>query len=165
MYLYQHGLSSRPLTVAVDSVCVRLSAQCSLQADSVNYNVRPEHTYRDFINETGDQWEGDPLLDLDANDPGITADVKVLVLHVSEAVGEAHGGIVRKFDEEVLHVEVDVELRREEGRDKGRKKGRKIEWGAGRKERREGSKRWRENEQGIHIIKGPKLRRQGGEGG
>ena len=51
-------------------------------------------------------------------------DVKVLVLYVSEAVGEAHGATVRKLDEEVLHVEVNVELRREEGRTEGRGPGR-----------------------------------------
>ena len=47
-------------------------------------------------------------------------DFKELVFYVSEAVGEAHGGTVRKLDEEVLHGEVDVELRREEGRMDGR---------------------------------------------
>lgn len=55
---------------------------------------------------------GRPLLDLDADDPRVAADVEVLVLDVSQAVGEVGHGAVGELDVELLAVEVDVELMR-----------------------------------------------------
>lgn len=56
------------------------------------------------------RWTGRCLLDLDADDPCVTCDVKVLVLDFSHAVGEVHHGAVRELDVKLLHVEVDVKL-------------------------------------------------------
>lgn len=53
------------------------------------------------------------LFDLDADDPCITADIKVLVLDVSQSVGEVQHGAVRKPDVKLRAVEVDVKLRNE----------------------------------------------------
>lgn len=55
---------------------------------------------------------GGLLLDLDADDPGLPADVEVLVLDVSQPVGEVEHGAVGQLDVELLVVEVDVELER-----------------------------------------------------
>lgn len=52
------------------------------------------------------------LFDLDADNPGISADVEVSVFDVSESVGEVHHAAVGKLDVKILHVEVDVELRK-----------------------------------------------------
>ncbi len=52
-----------------------------------------------------------PLLDLDANDPCFTGDIKVLVLDVSQSVGEVQHGAIGKFDVKLIIVEVDVKLR------------------------------------------------------
>lgn len=54
--------------------------------------------------------EGLGLFDLDANNSGVTADVKVLVLDVSQTVGEVNHGAVGKSDVELLIVEGDVKL-------------------------------------------------------
>lgn len=53
---------------------------------------------------------GQPLLELDASDPRITAYIEVLVLDISQAVGEVYHGAIRKFDVKLLVVEVDVKL-------------------------------------------------------
>jgi len=65
---------------------------------------------KDQRSDRGRQVRGQPLLDLDADDPGRPAHVEVLVLEVSQAVGEVDHGAVRQPDVELLHVEVDVEL-------------------------------------------------------
>lgn len=49
--------------------------------------------------------------DLDADQLGVAADVKVVVLDVSQPVGEVQHGAVRKLDVELFHVEVDVALK------------------------------------------------------
>lgn len=51
-----------------------------------------------------------PLLDLDADDPCVAADIEVLVLDVSQSVGEVQHGAIGKFDVKLLIVEVDVKL-------------------------------------------------------
>lgn len=48
--------------------------------------------------------------DLDADQLGVAADVKVVVLDVAQPVGEVQHGAVRKLDVELFHVEVDGEL-------------------------------------------------------
>lgn len=49
--------------------------------------------------------------DLDADQLGVAADVKVVVLDVAQPVGEVQHGAVRKLDVELLHVEVDEALK------------------------------------------------------
>lgn len=51
-----------------------------------------------------------PLLDLDTNNPCITADIKVLVLHVSQSVGEVQNRAIRKPDVKLPIAEADVKL-------------------------------------------------------
>lgn len=55
--------------------------------------------------------EGGSSFDLDADQLGVAADVKVVVLDVSQPVGEVQHGAVRKLDVELFHVEVDVALK------------------------------------------------------
>lgn len=55
---------------------------------------------------------GQPLLQLDANDSCITAHIKVLVLDITQAVGEGNHAAVRKLDVKFLVVEVDVKLKK-----------------------------------------------------
>lgn len=52
-----------------------------------------------------------PLFDLDSHDSCVAADVKELVLDISQAIGEVHHAPIRKFDVKLFHVEVDVNLR------------------------------------------------------
>lgn len=51
--------------------------------------------------------------DLDADQLGIAADVKVVVLDVAQAVGEVDHVAVGKLDVKLFHVEVDVALKGE----------------------------------------------------
>lgn len=53
-----------------------------------------------------------PLLDLDADDPCLTADIEELVLDVTQPVGEVHHAAIRKLDVKLFIVEVDVKLRK-----------------------------------------------------
>ena len=53
---------------------------------------------------------GRSLLDLDADNPRVAADGEVIVLDVSQAVGEIDHGAIGKLDVELLIVEVDVKL-------------------------------------------------------
>lgn len=52
------------------------------------------------------------LLDLDSNHSGITGDVKVIVLDVTQPVGEVNHVAIRKLDVKLLLVEVDVNLQK-----------------------------------------------------
>lgn len=54
-----------------------------------------------------------PLLDLNTNDPCISADIKVLVLDITQTVGKVHHVPIRKLDVKLLIVEIDVKLRKD----------------------------------------------------
>lgn len=53
-----------------------------------------------------------PLLQLEADDSRITAHIEVLVLDITEAVGEGNHAAVGKLDVKFLVVEVDVKLKK-----------------------------------------------------
>lgn len=55
---------------------------------------------------------GQPLLQLEADDSRITAHIEVLVLDITQAVGEGNHAAVRKLDVKFLVVEVDVKLKK-----------------------------------------------------
>lgn len=55
---------------------------------------------------------GQPLLQLESDDSRITAHIEVLVLDVTQAVGEGNHAAVRKLDVKFLVVEVDVKLKK-----------------------------------------------------
>lgn len=55
---------------------------------------------------------GQPLLQLEADDSRITAHIEVLVLDITEAVGEGNHTAVGKLDVKFLIVEVDVKLKK-----------------------------------------------------
>lgn len=55
---------------------------------------------------------GQPLLQLEADDSRITAHIEVLVLDITEAVGEGNHAAVGKLDVKFLVVEVDVKLKK-----------------------------------------------------
>lgn len=55
---------------------------------------------------------GQPLLQFEADDSRITAHIEVLVLDITQAVGEGNHAAVRKLDVKFLVVEVDVKLKK-----------------------------------------------------
>lgn len=54
-----------------------------------------------------------PLLDLQANNPGVSTNIEVLVLNISQSVWKVHHVPIRKLDVKLLIVEIDVHLRKE----------------------------------------------------